>query len=81
MTNPVEKYFEIEQAVFFFLLPVIIIGGIIIYVCGYEPPKREPIKLPTVQDVGKKTGEIGTDFGIGIVKGSWKKLKDSLKRD
>lgn len=77
MSNPVEKYLEIEQAVFFLLLPVIIIGGIMY--AFYEPPKREPIKLPTVQDVGKKTGEIGTDFGIGIVKGSWKKIKESVK--
>lgn len=80
MSNPVEKYFELEQAIALFLLPVIIIAAIA-YACGYEPPKREPIKLPTAQDAGKKVGEIGTDFGIGIVKGSWKKVKDSLKRE
>jgi len=80
MTNPVEKYFEFEQAIGLLLLPAIIIAGIA-YACGYEPPKREPVKVPTAQDIGKKVGETGTDFGIGIVKGSWKKLKDSLKRE
>jgi hypothetical protein len=80
MLSPFHKDGEPEWFVFFILLPVIIALAIA-YACGYEPPKREPIKLPTAQDVGKKTGEIGTDFGIGIVKGSWKKVKDSLKRE
>jgi hypothetical protein len=73
-----DKIADIELSIMWLFAPLVIIA-IIASLFGYTPPKKDPIKLPTVQEVGKKTGEVGTDFSIGIAKGVWKKLKESVK--
>lgn len=46
----------------------------------WSPPETKPSKPLTVERAGEFIGEKSVDLGSGIVKGSWKRVKEKFSK-